>query len=92
MVDCFLICIRRSTRAVLESQMGSGNSSMNSENEHEALLVKIGGKKNAQILGFEMLAKANAKKNSENFDLLRILIDRYHVCKDGVDFINFAKI
>jgi len=69
----YLKLIHRTTKAVLESQMGSGNSSMNSENAHEAFLVKVGGKKNAQILGFEMLAKANAKKNSENCDLLRIL-------------------
>jgi len=71
--------------------MGSGNSSMDSENEQDKILVKIGGKKSAQILGYQMLASANSRKNSDNFDLLRILIERYHDCKDGVLIPNFIK-
>jgi len=67
----------------MESQMGAGNSSTNAESEQEKVLVKIGGKKGAQILGFEMLASANSRKNSNNFDLMKILMERYHFCKDG---------
>jgi len=80
--------IHSSTRAVVESQMGSGTSSMNEENEQEKILIKIGGKKNAQILGFEMLASANSRKNSNNFDLLRVLLERYQFCKNSGEYYN----
>jgi len=72
----------------MESQMGSGNSSMESENEQEKVVTKIGGKKSVQILGFEMLASANSRKDSENFDIIRILMERFHECKNGVPVSN----
>jgi len=71
---------------MISGQMSSGsaaNSSLKNESSFEEMAVKIGGKENAKILGYEMVYGAAKKSNSKNFDLMRTLMERYHACKGG---------
>jgi len=65
---------------------GSASSTANNQNVFDEIAVKIGGKENAKMFGYEMMYAAASKANAKNFDLMRILLERYHSCKAGYRF------
>jgi len=61
----------------------SANSTGKNENVFDKIAVKIGGKENAKMFGYEIMRGAASKAKAKNFDLMRHLMERYHACKGG---------
>jgi len=69
---------------ITEQIMSSSSVNVSSFDD---IAIKIGGKTNAKIIGYEIMYGAATQAKSKNFDMMRILMENYHLCKRGCRFI-----